>query len=197
MASLFAPSVDLSTIEALKLGDKKAQHEIYEKLSSAVFTMVSRILEDRQLAEEVTQDTFVDVINRAGTLSNPKAFHGWVRSIALNHCFMRLRSPWMRRRENIENHTDRLELAEDIQVTERVVDINAALKKLSPLDRMIVWMHCIEGYTHDEIGRVFSKTASFSKNRLAIAYRKLESNSEERRRSHRKHLDEGLEPSTV
>tara|TARA_Y100000994_G_scaffold245018_2_gene245911 strand:+ start:59 stop:370 length:312 start_codon:yes stop_codon:yes gene_type:complete len=103
----------------------------------------------------------------------------------------------MRRRENIENHTDRLELAGDIQVTERVVDINAALKKLSPLDRMIVWMHCIEGYTHDEIGRVFSKTASFSKNRLAIAYRKLESNSEERRRSHRKHLDEGLEPSTV
>ena len=197
MTSLFAPSVDLSTIEALKCRDKKAQHEVYVKLSPAVFTMVSRILGDRQLAEEVTQDTFVDVINRAGTLNNSRAFHGWVRSIALNHCFMRLRSPWIRRRENIENYTDRVELVEDTQATERVVDINAALKKLSPLDRMIVWMHCIEGYTHDEIGKVFRKTASFSKNRLAIAYRKLESNSEETSCSHRKRLVERLEPSAV
>ena len=42
--------------------------------------------------------------------------------------------------------------------------------KLPGTARMVVWMHCIEGFTHEEIGRTFGYTASFSKTQLARAY---------------------------
>ena len=53
------------------------------------------------------------------------------------------------------------------------IDIDRALGQLSGNARMVVWLHCIEGYTHDEIAAAFGRSASFSKSQLARAYRVL------------------------
>jgi hypothetical protein len=50
------------------------------------------------LADEMTQDTFIDVVEKASALVEEEAFVPWVRRIAVNHCLGRLRSPWYRRR---------------------------------------------------------------------------------------------------
>ena len=56
---------------------------------------------------------------------------------------------------------------------ERALDIETALRRLPAEMRMVVWMHCVEGYTHEEIGNAFGRTASFSKSKLARASRAL------------------------
>lgn len=90
--------IESTTIAALQRGDRVAAAEIYRALADVVYTLALRVPADAQLAKEVAQDTFVDVIERAHTLQDPAAFVGWVRSIAINHCLMRLRSPWHRLR---------------------------------------------------------------------------------------------------
>lgn len=161
--------LDPGVIRRLKKGDRKAQEVTYRAFANAVYTLARRVLRDPAAAEEVMQDTFVDVMSKAHSLARDTAFPAWVRSIAMNHCLMRLRSPWYRRREALER--DERSTASD--ATDRAVDVDQALAKLSSTARMVVWMHCIEGFTHEEIGRAFGYTASFSKTQLARAYSAL------------------------
>lgn len=163
--------VDPGVIRRLRKGDRKAQEIVYRSYASAVFTLARRVLRDPGAAEEVTQDTFVDVLTKADSLAKDAAFSAWVRTIAMNHCLMRLRSPWQQRREALE--TDNRGTAGD--APDRALDVDHALARLPATARMVVWMHCIEGFTHDEIGRAFGHSPSFSKTQLARAYDTLAS----------------------
>ena len=160
--------IDLGIVRRLQAGDRKAQEIVYRAYVDAVYTMARRVLGDAALAEEVTQDTFVDMIEKAAQLDRPAQLGGWLRSIAVNHCLMRLRSPWFKRREP---------MADDLRTVSegvgRALDVEAALDRLPKQARMIVWMHCVEGYTHEEIGHAFGHTASFSKSKLARALSQL------------------------
>ena len=53
------------------------------------------------------------------------------------------------------------------------MDVERALSSLSPTARAVVWLFEVEGYSHDEIGRAFGRSASFSKSQLARAHRRL------------------------
>ena len=163
-------AVDGDVVKRLKQGDRKAQERVYRAFSKTVYTTARRMLGDDQLAEEVTQDTFVDVMAKAKSLKQDAAFAGWVRSIAVNHCLMRLRSPWIKRRESMRPAEVPDAGSEHI---ERLLDIGQALDRLPAETRMVVWMHDVEGYTHHEIGRLFGRTASYSKSQLARGYQRL------------------------
>lgn len=152
----------------LAAGDRDAQETVYRAYAGAVYTMARRILGDDALAEEATQDTFVEVIRSAAKLSRAQALGPWIRAIAVNQCLARLRSPWHRRRERLECDDRAADSG-----AERALDIEQALGRLSPEARMVVWMHCVEGYTHEEIGRAVGRTPSFSKSQLARACRAL------------------------
>ena len=175
MSRFRSVQVDPGVVRQLMRGNRKAQEVVYRAYANAVYTLARRILNDAGLAEEVMQDTFVDVIRAAHKLQHPESLGAWLRTTAVNHCLMRLRSPWHRRRETLPED-DRVADGTDAAVNDaadRTVDIEQALGRLPANTRLVVWMHCVEGYTHDEIGRAFGRTASFSKSQLARAYRAL------------------------
>jgi len=53
------------------------------------------------------------------------------------------------------------------------IDLEAALRRLTPTARAVLWLHDVEGYTHEEIGGMMGKTASFSKSQLSRAHKRL------------------------
>ena len=160
--------LDAAIVRRLMRGERKAQEIVYRAYANPVYTMARRMLRDPGLAEEAAQDTFVDVLTGAAKLESVEALGGWIRTIAVNQCLMRLRSPWHRRRDELaaDEPTDDLSPG-------RAIDIDQALGHLSGKARMVVWLHCIEGYTHDEIAAAFGRSPSFSKSQLARAYRVL------------------------
>jgi RNA polymerase sigma-70 factor, ECF subfamily len=164
--------IEPHSIEALKRGDRAAAETIYRALADVVYTLAARILGDTQLAREVTQDTFVDVIERAATLQSDGAFVAWVRSIATNHCLMRLRSPWRRRRDR-NGMIEAADAGSDVVRLDGISDIERALARLSAETRFVVWMHDVEGYTHVEIGRLVGRSESYSKSQLARGHARL------------------------
>lgn len=174
----FAPTkLNEETAEGLKRGDPAAQAEAYRILAPPIMGMAVRILGDRGLAEEVVQDTFVTLIERADSLRNAAAAVGWVRQTAINHCLMRLRSPWQQRRvgEPLAEVTDPSQSAPR---EENLRDLERALARLGPETRMVLWLHDVEGFTHREIAGLFGKSESFSKSQLARGYEKLTANVE-------------------
>jgi len=172
--------VDKSVVLALQKGERAALEKVYVQLSSLVYSLALRLMNDEQLAAEVTQDTFIDVFEKASSLREPGAFVGWVKQIAVNLCFMQLRSPWHKRRVSIDPNTDGgtayLEQQDTQHHSERidlVSDLQAALDRLPEQARAVVWLHDVEGYTHSEIGTLYGKSVSFSKTQLARAYAQL------------------------
>ena len=162
-------SVDI--VERLKRGDADAQEWVYRSYSRMVYTIARRMLGEAGLAEDATQDTFVDVLCKAGGLGRDDALAAWIRRIAVNHCLMRLRSPWFRRREPA--HTDIAFARKDEGLVETTIDVERALDSLPAKARAVIWLHDVEGYTHKEIGRLFGRTASYSKSQLARGYQRL------------------------
>ncbi len=175
MSRFRSVEIDPGVVRQLVKGNRKAQEIVYRAYANAVYTTARRILNDADLAEEVTQDTFVDVIRAAHKLERPDSLGAWLRTTAVNHCLMRLRSPWHKRREALPED-DRAANGANESVeddTDRTMDIEQALGTLPSNARLVVWMHCVEGYTHDEIGRCLGRTASFSKSQLARALKSL------------------------
>ena len=156
-------------------GERAALADAYRLLAQAVMNLAARILQDRQLAEEVVHDTFIDLVEKAAQINSTASIVAWVRKVAVNHCLMRLRSPWHARRSEVEAE----QLLADRQVDdsmawiEQVPTVEQALASLSDEARAVVWLHDVEGYTHKEIGELLGKTTSYSKSQLSRAYEKL------------------------
>ena len=165
-------SADVS--QRLLRGDRIAVGEAYREMAGAVMGLAVRILQDRGLAEEVVQDTFVELMQSAAQISDPQSIVGWVRRVAINGCLMRLRSPWhVRRKDVLEPSAAVLDHRTGMGRQEGFELIERAFAQLAPRARAVMWMHEVEGYTHQEIGEILGKSRSYSKSQLARAYAKL------------------------
>jgi RNA polymerase sigma-70 factor (ECF subfamily) len=53
------------------------------------------------------------------------------------------------------------------------LDLETAMSRLSDTARAVVWLHDVEGYTHEDIAEMMGKSVSFSKSQLARAHKRL------------------------
>ena len=171
MGSGFDIDLDELTLAGAKRGDMRACERIYRKFHTPAFTVAVRICNCRELAQEVTQEAFITAFKRVHQYRGDSPFWGWLRRVIVNHAISALRK--------LPRH-DAVEL-EDYMATsngdqERLgpcMDLEQALEQLSDEDRMVVWLHDVEGYKHREIARLAGKTESYSKTRLNRARARL------------------------
>jgi RNA polymerase sigma factor (sigma-70 family) len=166
------PQVDAATLARAQSGDRAAHAELYELFAGLVFTLARRMLASRAAAEDVLQDTFIEVFRKVGAYRGEAEFGFWVKRIAINKCLMQLRSGWRSRRcddgEDILSAAPARPAALDEQIA-----LERALDALPDMPRMVVWLHDVEGHTHKEIGAMMGYTTSFSKSQLARAHERL------------------------
>ena len=171
-------TVSPEVIRAAAAGDEGAHEVIYRACERTVYTLVRRLIANVVVADDLFQEVFVEILRSTGSYTGEGAFGGWVRTIAVNKCLAYLRSPWHRSLlwldADQETSNSLIDVAPrpDVQMTSRC-DLERALERISPLSRSVVWLHDVEGYTHQEIGRLLGRTASFSKSQLARAHTRL------------------------
>lgn len=143
-----------------------------------VYTLAYRMLGSRAAAEDVVQDSFVEVIRKAREFRGDGNIRAWIKRIAINKCLSHLRSPWIARQSEPRND-EIAELArsddDSAQQLGRRQELLRALGLLSAVSRSVVWLHAVEGYTHQEIGQLMGRSTSFSKTQLSRAYAQLRS----------------------
>ena len=158
-----------SVLADARQGDAAALEKLFRAFESPVYTLARRICRTAEDAEDVLQETFFEVCRSIGRYREEGSLWGWVRTIAASKALMRLR-------RNKYRDTD--ELQEDAvghrrEDTALRMDLEAALERLSETSRAVVWLHDVEGYTHEEIAGMMGKTVSFSKSQLARAHVRL------------------------
>ncbi len=174
MSSRFDHSVPDPVLERAKAGDRAAQAELFDAFGQPVFGLARRMLGRADLADDVLQETFVEVLRSLPKFRGEAPVGMWIRRIAVNECLMHLRSHWNRYRLPLggEGESTSMEewLTADEPPPDKGLDVERALDVLSPEARAVVWLHDVEGYTHVEIARLMDATPSFSKSQLARAY---------------------------
>jgi RNA polymerase sigma factor (sigma-70 family) len=165
-----------AVVDAVRDGDEKAMEAVYVATAGPVYTLLRRLVRRPAIAEELLQETFVDVIEHAGAFERRCPLAAWIRAIAVNRALMYLRSPWHRGLEWLDKDpggADRLPGAEREDVSTVDSGLERALMTLPALARAIVWLHDVEGFTHADIGFALGRTPSFSKSQLSRAHRRL------------------------
>jgi RNA polymerase sigma-70 factor (ECF subfamily) len=173
MAEITLTAVDELAIQRAKTGDLEALERVYRAYEGTVYTLARRICRAPEEAEEVLQETFLEVCRSLKRFRGtaPGSLTAWIKRVAASKALIRLRH---------EKYRDTEELEEDGSWAGRRdgdvglrMDLEAALQQLSETSRAVVWLHDVEGYTHEEIAELMGKTASFSKSQLSRAHARL------------------------
>jgi len=179
VAKLVQIGVAADLLAQARRGDEQAESEIYAAVAPATFGLIRRLVGGGAQAEDVFQDTMMTFYERLPSFRAEAPIGAWLRQIAISKSLMYLRSPWHRARVQLDTsaeegtgNTEFFHLSQAAPVAE-CLDVEHALASLSPTARAVVWLFEVEGYSHDEIGRAFGRTASFSKSQLARAHHRL------------------------
>jgi len=161
-------------------GDIQAMATFYDETAAPLFSLAIRILGDHAEAEEVVQDVFMQVWEKASAYDPllGSAFH-WVFSIARHRSIDRLRAR-QRRVRLMEQASDMgvgNALSPDGQPgtlnTDELADIHIALKNLPDEQRLPIRMAFFDGKTHHEISEALNQPLGTIKARIRRGMLKL------------------------
>jgi RNA polymerase sigma factor (sigma-70 family) len=158
-----------SVIARVRAGDPAALELLYRAFETPVYNVARRICRTVEDAEDVLQETFLEVHRSIGQYRGEGSLWGWVRQVASSKALMRLRRNKYRDTDELHDEVHAFR-KEDTPLR---MDLEAALERLPEVSRAVVWLHDVEGYTHEEIAAMMGKTPSFSKSQLARAHVKL------------------------
>ena len=180
---------DVQLIHRTLAGDEAAFTALVRKYQKGVHALAWRKVGDFHIAEEITQDTFLQVHKKLTTLQNPNQFAGWLYVITNRMCirWLKNKKPTMLSLEKISRtEVDKSsykhyvsEQREKEAVERRCEIVKELLKKLPESERTVVTLHYLGEMTAKEIGNFLGVSANTIKSRLQRARKRLRSQNEE------------------
>jgi RNA polymerase sigma-70 factor, ECF subfamily len=162
-------------------GDHQALAELYDSLAGVLYSTAVHILGDPREAEEVIQDVFIQIWNRAATFNGELGapFH-WTLGITRHRCIDYLRAR-QRRSRLIDEATTETEIlsrpessaAHDPLSTEELAKVRVAVNGLPPDQRQAIELAFFGGLTHQEIAEALHEPLGTIKARIRRGMLKL------------------------
>jgi RNA polymerase sigma-70 factor (ECF subfamily) len=180
-----APEVDL--IANAMHGDSESFGELYRRHSRRIFYLCYRMVNDTDLAEDLTQEAFVHAFRRLSTFRQESRFTTWMHRIAVNTVLMFIRKrnssirecpldPAFGSEEEMHFEGQTYGKADDtLSMTTDRVALQRAIEDLPPGYRLMLILHDIHGYEHQEIAEIFGCTTGNTKSQLHKARLRLRS----------------------
>ncbi len=167
-----APLSDV-TVARARRGDIVALEAVFRTVEGPVFGLAHRLCGHWQDAEDVLQETFMEIVRSLPRFRGDCPLPAWVKRVAASKALMRLRTHSRRREDLVEDGEVPGVSAPGHDHVGHRVDLEGALGTLTPTARAVVWLHDVEGYTHEEIAGMAGRSVSFSKSQLARAHARL------------------------
>lgn len=163
-------------VEKCKRGNRRAQFELYRLYSRAMYNVCLRMLRHEQDAEDLLQNSFVDVFTKLHTFKYHSSVGAWIKRIVVNNCINHLK----RNRLQLEELQDRFvagDPAPDSKSTEEpklsVELVKQGVQQLPDGYRVVFTLYAMEGYDHKEIAEILEVSEATSKSQYSRAKRKL------------------------
>jgi RNA polymerase sigma-70 factor (ECF subfamily) len=151
-------------------GREGAFSELLRRYERPIFSLVYRMVRDRNLAEDLAQEAFIRAFNAISSYDPRYKFSSWIFKIANNHTIDHLRK---KRLDTVSIHgSPHATTSQEQQQTRVVVEsgdetpeeyvenrelgsqIERAIGELRPEYRTVILLRHVEGYAYDEISSI-------------------------------------------
>ena len=149
-------------IEAAQQGDMVAYRQLYDRFVGKVYALSYRLTGDAAMAEDATQEVFVQVWKKLGNFSGKSQFATWLHSVTANITisYLRKQKGWLKRMFSMEPETEQQLMAEPAT---DLTQLDKCIVRLPERARLVFVLHAVEGYRHEEIGRLLNMATGTSK----------------------------------
>ncbi|MBK8505551.1 MAG: RNA polymerase sigma factor [Saprospiraceae bacterium] len=161
-------------VEKCLSGDRRAQFAVYQTYSKAMFNICLRMMGNREEAEDVLQNAFVDVFTKLHSFRGEATLGAWIKRIVINSCLNELKKkkiPVISTDVEFQDVEDQ-EYKEDFSL-EDIQRIKQAIAILPDGYRVVFSLYLLEGYDHGEISEILGISEGASKSQYSRARQKL------------------------
>jgi len=166
-------------IVEMKNGVNSAFEHCYLILSPTIYTAILKICKDKDIASELLHDTFIDAFENISSFDLSNVFIAWLKRIAFNNTFN-----YIKKQKSVRLFEDKIESEYPKSIDDNHGDsdlLNKLMALVPATHRLILWLYIVEQYSHDEIAKLFDKSASYSKSIVSRSLIKLREHAEEAR----------------
>ena len=159
-------------------GDVEAFEKIYRRHHQQVYLLCLRMVRNASQAEDLTQEVFIQLFRKIHTFRNDSLFSTWLYRLTVNQVLMHFRKPIVKTERTTEDGETPIRIANGTENPSRMalidrIALNEAIAQLAPGYRMVLILHDVEGYEHEQIGKMLGCAVGTSKSQLHKARLKL------------------------
>jgi RNA polymerase sigma factor (sigma-70 family) len=165
-------NINQPLIDRCRTGDRKAQFELYKMYYKSMYSVSLRILGNATDAEDAMQEAFLNAFRNIDSYQGKVSFGVWLRKITINRSLDYLK----KRKIKFEEVTERNAGPDENDTYVGEVDVKRIHKAIQALPdgyRVVLSLHLIEGYDHEEISQILHITNSASRTQYLRAKNKL------------------------
>jgi RNA polymerase sigma-70 factor (ECF subfamily) len=167
-------------IAGLRAKDRKTTEYLYDKYSRALYAVISRIVFDKDIAEEVFHDAFVKITKKIDHYEESKGrLYTWMANICRNSAIDKLRSKEISQSGKTNTIDDFVYGMESQSGTQEHIDgigVKELMIELNEDQKFIVEYIYFKGYTHSEVSEEFDIPLGTVKSRVRAALQVLKKN---------------------
>lgn len=169
----------LQLVRAIASGDQSALYSLYQQTHRIVFTLIVRIIMNRETAEEVTLDVFHEVWQRASSYDPANgSVVGWIMNQARSRAIDRLRFDQRKKRVNTYPHdlrptTDIVDPQQACLFEEQSRVLRDALEVLTPEERKAIETAFFSELTYEQTATKLNQPLGTVKTRIRSGLGKL------------------------
>lgn len=167
---------DAELICSFLQGERDAIGELLERYQRPIYFLCLRMTSDHEDALELVQKTFVQAMEKMGSLQNTAAFKTWIYRIALHLCcnLLRERSVYSRTLSALSPiYPTKTYFADPLEKEEQKNIIQESLQALSEKQRTAVILRIYHNLSYQEIGEVLGCQESTVRSHFHLGLKKL------------------------
>jgi len=162
---------------SLRHREKIAVEALYDMYSASLFGVISRIINDTTIAEDVLQETFVKIWHSFSSYNIEKGrLFTWMVNIARNLAIDKTRSKDFKnqnKNQDIENNVTFIDEQRNTVYKPELMGVKNLVQTLKPEQRLIIELVYFKGYTHVEAAEELGIPLGTVKTRLRMGIQEL------------------------
>ena len=136
-------------LDRIKDGDTLSLENLYNATKSSVYAYALSILKNKDLAEEVLQDTYINIYENANLYNSRNKPLAWILTITRNNCLKKIK----KEKKHIDIDLFRETLSNTKDNIDNKLFLSYLFEHISDSDREIVLLHSVSGFKHREIAK--------------------------------------------
>lgn len=151
-------------ISRAQQGDQQAFYQLYQQYHRKVYAICWRMLADKDSAEDVCQEVFVQLWQKIANFRGESKFSTWLHSVTNNIVLGHLRKHknWLQRIFSIEDQT-MADIAVEMPDSAGLTELDKHIARLPERARLVFVLFAVEGYRHEEIANMLDMAVGTSK----------------------------------